>query len=195
VKDVKGVSFNLDSAKYYLDKAGYPGGKGMPKIVVSIYNDPTSMQVAQAVQNMWQQYLGANVELQIMQLAQFLTASEEGKLDVWLTRWYADYPDVENFLNLFNGKLVPSDMSQKSYPNSTRWKNDEFVKVFYQALATNDETERMKLYAQAENISVQESPTIPLFYAEHIRLLQKHVRDNPLDPMNRVDLKRVWLDK
>jgi oligopeptide transport system substrate-binding protein len=195
VKDVKGVSFNLDSAKYYLDKAGYPGGKGMPKIVVSIYNDPTSMQVAQAVQNMWQQYLGANVELQIMQLAQFLTASEEGKLDVWLTRWYADYPDVENFLNLFNGKLVPSDMSQKSYPNSTRWKNDEFVKVFYQALATNDETERMRLYAQAENISVQESPTIPLFYAEHIRLLQKHVRDNPLDPMNRVDLKRVWLDK
>lgn len=195
VKDVKGVSFNLDSAKYYLDKAGYPGGKGMPKITITIYNDPTSMQVAQAVQNMWQQYLGATVELQIMQLAQFLTASEEGKLDLWLTRWYADYPDVENFLNLHNGKLVPSDPAMKSYPNSTRWKNDEFVRVFYQALATNDESERMKLYAQAENIAAQESPVIPLFYAEHIRLLQKYVRDNPLDPMNRVDLKRVWLDK
>ena len=195
LKDVQGVKFNLDSAKYYLEKAGYPGGKGMPKIVMTIYNDPTSQQVAQAVQNMWQQYLGATVELQIMQLAQFLASSEEGKLDLWLTRWYADYPDVENFLNLMNGRLVPSDPSQKSYPNSTRWKNDAFVQTFYKALATNDETERMKLYAQAENIAVQESPTIPLFYAEHIRLLQKHVRDNPLDPMNRVDLKRVWLDK
>ncbi len=195
VKEVQGVKFNLDSAKYYLEQAGYPGGKGLPKIVMTIYNDPTSRQVAEAVQNMWQQYLGATVELQIMQLAQFLASSEEGKLDLWLTRWYADYPDVENFLNLMNGRLVPTDPSQKSYPNSTRWKNDAFVETFYKALATNDETERMKLYAQAENIAVQESPTIPLFYAEHIRLLQKHVRDNPLDPMNRVDLKRTWLDK
>jgi oligopeptide transport system substrate-binding protein len=195
VQDVHGVKFNLDSAKYYLEKAGYPGGKGMPKIVLTIYNDPTSMQVAQAIQNMWQQYLGATVELQIMQLAQFLSASEEGKLDAWLTRWYADYPDVENFLNLFNGKLVPTDPNQKSYPNSTRWKNDAFVNTFYKALATIDEGERMKLYAQAENIAAQESPAIPLFYAEHTRLLQKYVRDNPLDPMNRVDLKQVWLDK
>lgn len=195
IADVKGVTFNLDSAKYYLEKAGYPGGKGLPKITMTIYNEPVTMQIAQAVQNMWQQYLGATVEIQIMQLTQFLTASEEGKLDLWLTRWYADYPDVENFLNLLNGRLVPSDPSLKSYPNATRWKNEEFIRVFYQALATQDETERMKLYAQAENIAVLESPVIPLFYQEHIRLLQKYVRDNPLDPMNRVDLKRVWLDK
>jgi ABC-type transport system substrate-binding protein len=69
------------------------------------------------------------------------------------------------------------------------------VSTFYKALATIDEGERMKLYAQAENIAAQESPVIPLFYAEHTRLLQKYVRDNPLDPMNRVDLKQVWLDK
>ena len=195
VKDVKGVSFNLDSAKYYLEKAGYPGGKGMPKITITYYTEPQSIQVAQAVEDMLKQYLGAVVELRPMQLAQFLTASEEGKLDLWLTRWYADYPDVENFLNLLNGKLVPTDTTLKSYPNSTRWKNAEFDRIFAQALATQDESERMKLFAQAENIAMQESPVIPLFYAEHIRLLQQYVRDNPLDPMNRVDLKRVWLDK
>lgn len=195
VASVKGISFNPDSARYWLEKAGYPNGKGLPKIVISVYNEPRTMQIAQAVQNMWQQHLGAQVELQIMQLSQFLTASEEGRLDVWLTRWYADYPDVENFLNLLNGKLVPSDPSMKSYPNSTRWKNDEFVKYFYQALATQDEAERNRLYAQAENIAMFEAPVIPLFYEEHYRLLQKYVRDNPLDPMNRVDLKAVWLDK
>jgi oligopeptide transport system substrate-binding protein len=195
IQDVKGISFNPDSAKYYLEKAGYPNGKGLPKIRLTTYNEPANMQVAQAVQNMWQTHLGAQVDLEIMQLSQFLSASEEGKLDVWLTRWYADYPDVENFLNLFNGKLVPSDPSLKSYPNSTRWKNQQFVDVFYKALATQDETERMKLYAQAESIAAYEAPVIPLFYQEHIRLLQKWVRDNPLDPMNRVDLKRVWLDK
>lgn len=195
IKDVKGIDFNPDSARYWLAKAGYPEGKGLPKIVISIYNEPRVMQIAQAVQNMWQQNLGATVELQIMQLSQFLSASEEGKLDVWLTRWYADYPDVENFLNLLNGRLVPTDPSLKSYPNSTRWKNDEFVKLFYQALATQDEAQRNALYAQAENVAMFEAPVIPLFYEEHYRLLQRYVRDNPLDPMNRVDLKRVWLDK
>jgi ABC-type transport system substrate-binding protein len=83
----------------------------------------------------------------------------------------------------------------KSYPNSTRWNNDEFNKYFDQALATTDEIERDKLYAKAENIMAYESPAIPLFYEEHYRLLQLWVKDNPLDPMNRIDLKWVWLDK
>ncbi len=53
----------------------------------------------------------------------------------------------------------------------------------------------MELYAQAEDIAAYEAPSIPLFYEEHYRLLQPYVRDNPLDPMNRIDLKYVWLDK
>ncbi len=195
IKDVHGVSFDADSARYWLKKAGYNDPKSVPHIVFSVYNEPKMEQIAEAIKAMWQSVLGVDVEIQILQASQLLSQSDDGKLTMWLTRWYADYPDVENFLNLLSGDLVPSDPSMKSYPNNTRWKSKAFSQLFDKAIATPDETARMKLYAQAENIAVQESPQIPLYYEEHYRLLQPYVRDYPLDPMSRVDLKWVWLDK
>lgn len=195
IGEVHGISYNTDSARYWLKQSGYGDGGKELSITLSVYNEPRPMQIANAVQHMWQATLGAKVDLHVMQASQLIDESEDGKLDVWVTRWYADYPEVENFLNLQYGKLIPPSLSMKSYPNSTRWNNNEFNKYFEQALATTDETERLKLYAKAENIVAYESPAIPLFYEEHHRLLQPWVRDNPLDPMNRIDLKWVWLDK
>ena len=194
IDGVTGISFNIDSAKHWLDLAGYPSGKGAPEFTLSVYNEPRPMQIAEAVQQMWTN-IGLNVKLQIMQSAELLDHSEDGTLQLWLTRWYADYPEPENFLNLLDGRLVPPKPNMKSYPNGSRWNSARFNDLFYQAIATTDETRRMELYAQAESIAAYEAPMIPLFYEEHYRLLQSYVRDNPLDPMNRVDLKYVWLDK
>ncbi len=194
IDQVKGIAFNADSAHSWLQKAGYGPGKPL-SIKLSVYNEPSQLQIAQAVQEMWKVNLGAQVDLEVMQSGQLLDQSEDGKLDVWITRWYADYPEIENFLNLLYGKLVPPDNTMKSYPNSTRWNSEAFNRPFSQALQTTDETERVKLYAQAEQVAAYEAPSIPLFYQEHYRLLQPWVRDNPLDPMNRIDLKWVWLDK
>jgi peptide/nickel transport system substrate-binding protein len=192
---VHGIAFNLDSARYWLEKAGYPGGKGAPPIELAVYNEPRPMQIAQAVQRMLEEGLGIKVQIRTMQAAQLIDDSEDGKLSFWLTRWYADYPEIENFLNLVYGKLIPRDEKQKSYPNSTRWNSEKFNSFFANALATTDELKRDSLYAQAENVAASEAPQLPLFYEEHYRLLQPWVRDNPLDAMNRIDLKYVWLDK
>ena len=194
IDEVHGISFNLDSAKHWLELAGFPAGKGAPTIELSVYNEPRPMQIAEAVQRMWTN-IGLNVNIQVMQSAQLFEQSENGKLELWLTRWYADYPEPENFLNLLDGRLAPTNPETKSYPNSSRWNDNRFNDLFYQAIATTDETKRMELYAQADNVAAYEAAAIPLFYEEHYRLLQPYVRDNPLDPMNRVDLKYVWLDK
>ena len=194
IDEVKGIAYNLDSAKHWLEVAGYPNGKGAPEMKLCVYNEPRPMQIAEAVQRMWAN-IGLTVNLQIMQSGQLLDGAEDGKLDLWMTRWYADYPDPENFLNLLNGRLVPKSATTKSYFNSSRWNNEKFNDLFYQAIAMADETKRLELYAQAESIAAYEAPSIPLFYEEHYRLLQPWVRDNPLDPMNRIDLKYVWMDK
>src|SRR5207248_2545599 len=103
-------------------------------ITLAVYNEPRPLQIANAVQHMWQSVLGGKVELKVMQASQLIDQSEDGKLDLWVTRWYADYPEVENFLNLEYGKLVPPNQDMKSYPNSTRWKNQNFDTYFEEAL-------------------------------------------------------------
>ncbi len=106
IDSVHGITYNPDSVKYWLDKSGFPSGRGAPVITLSVYNEPRPMEIAEAVQRMWQN-AGLTVNLQVMQTSQLLDGSEDGKLELWLTRWYADYPEPENFLNLLDGRLVP----------------------------------------------------------------------------------------
>ena len=191
INDIQGYDFNPKRAQQLLAKAGYPNGKNFPEIKFSIYPEPRLQQVAEAVQNMLTENLNIKVSLQILQFAQLLDMSEAGKLAMWGTRWYGDYPDVENYISLWDGSYVPKE-HQPSYPNSTRYNNESVNELLQRAVATSDEKQRLKLYAKAENIANADVPAIILFYEMHYRLLQPYIRNYPLDAMNRVYLSHVW---
>ncbi len=195
ITSIAGYSADEGKAREFMAKAGYPGGKGFPTVTLTVYPEPKLVQVAEAIQDMLSKTLNISVKIQIVQFAQLMELSEAGKLQFWGTRWYGDYPDPENYLNLLYGKLVPTDAGQPSYPNSTRYNNPQFNELFEKAVATNNLAERLALYRQAEAIAMQDAPAIVLFYEMHYRLLQPYVRGNALDPMNRVLLKHVWFDR
>jgi oligopeptide transport system substrate-binding protein len=194
IAQIPGYTIDETKAREYMAKAGYPNGKGFPAITMSVYPEPRLLQVAEAVKDMLEKTLNISVNIRIIQFAQLLELAEAGKLEFWGTRWYGDYPDAENYLNLYNGALVPKDDSP-SYPNSTRYNNPAFTALLNQAVETSDSRQRNELYRQAETIAMQDAPAIMLFYEMHYRLLQAGVRGNPLDPMNRVILKYVWFNK
>ncbi|HYF03094.1 MAG TPA: ABC transporter substrate-binding protein [Patescibacteria group bacterium] len=194
VSGIPGYTFNPQKARELLAKAGYPNGQGFPKVDLSIYQEPRLVQVAEAVQRMFAEVLNVNIGINQIQFSQLLDMAESGKLAFWGTRWYGDYPDAENYINLFDGSLVPQTMSEPSYPNSTRYNNPEVTRLLKEAVATTDNAQRNALYKQAETLAMQDAPALMLFYEMHYRFLQPYVRDYPLDAMNRVVLKRVWFD-
>lgn len=124
-----------------------------------------------------------------------LAQAENGKLLLWGTRWYGDYPDPETFLNLFNGTIIPTSDTMPSYPNSTRYNSAAFNEPFLEGVRTIDFAARMRFYVAAERAMMLDAPFIPLFYERHFRLLQPWVRNVSLDPMARYDLKYAWLDR
>ncbi|MES2766492.1 MAG: ABC transporter substrate-binding protein [Bacteroidota bacterium] len=194
ISDIPGYSYNPEKARELLLKAGYPNGKDFPKVELTIYQEPRLVQVAEAMQRMFAEVLNVNIEIRQIQFAQLLDMAEAGKLQFWGTRWYGDYPDAENYINLFDGSLVPQTMSEPSYPNSTRYNNPDVTRLLKEAVATTDITQRNALYKQAETLAMQDAPALMLFYEMHYRLLQPYVRDYPLDAMNRIVLKKAWFD-
>lgn len=193
--NIKGYDFNLEKAKQLLSEAGYPGGKGLGDVTLNINEGGgRNIQVAEAIQNQLKE-IGVTVKLQTLQFAQHLDIIDAGNTDFWRLGWIADYPDPENFLNLFYGKNVPANPKDKSPINSFRYRNDEFDKLFEKAISTTDIKERNKLYEQAEQIAVGEAPVLFIFYDEDYRLLQPFVKGYALDPMHRVDFTKLWLDK
>lgn len=195
ITKINGIVFNPVKAREYLTKAGFSDGSQLPPLTLSVYQEPRLVQVAEAVQQMLKENLNMTVNIQVLQFAELLDQAEHGKLDCWGTRWYGDYPDPENYLNLWDGDLVPSSLSQVSYPNDTRYNNREMSELLRVAVSETNDSVRNAQFIKAESIAVNEAPSIVLFYEMHYRLLQPYVRNYPLDAMARVVLKNVWLDK
>lgn len=195
VEKIKGYDFNLTRAKELMTEAGYPDGKGFPDAVLQINSGgDRNIQIAESIQNMLKE-IGVNMKLNIIPFAQHLDNIDAGRADFYRLGWIADYPDPENFLNLYYGKNVPKDPTAISPINSTRYQNPEYDRLFEEAISKTDQSERYNLYYQAEQLAISQAPMMIIFYEEDYRLVQSYVKGFPLDAMHRVNMRRLWLDK
>jgi peptide/nickel transport system substrate-binding protein len=193
---VKGYTFDVKKAKEYLAKAGYPNGKGFPKITLEINSGGgRNLDVAEAIKSMLAQNLNIQIDLSQVVWAQHTSNVEHGKTNFWRFGWVADYPDPNNFLNLFYGKNVPATMEEAAYTNPTRYQNPAFDALYEKALVTTNEAERNKLYAQLDQMIVDDAPVLLIYYSINRRLLQPYVKNFPNNGMEYRNFREVWLDK
>lgn len=191
---VKGYTYNPEKARDHLKKAGYPDGKGFPELTLQINSGGgTNDQVAEAVQKMLQETLNIRVNITKLPFAQHLENLETGKTQFWRLGWVADYPDPENFLTLFYSGHIPPKLSDKSYLNSTRYRSATFDSLFTLAINTVDDAKRMELYAQADQVMIDDAPFMPLYYYKDYRLVQPRVQDFPQNGMEHRLYRSVWL--
>lgn len=193
---VKGHGFDVKKAKEYMAKAGYPDGKGFPKITLEINSGGgRNLDVAEAIKSMLSQNLNIEIDLSQVVWAQHTNNVELGKTNFWRFGWVADYPDPNNFLNLFYGKNVPATMAEAAYTNPSRYKNPAFDALYEKALTTTDAAERNKQYAQLDQMIVDDAPVLLIYYSMNRRLLQPYVRNCPNNGMEYRSFREVWLDK
>ncbi|MDZ4846396.1 MAG: ABC transporter substrate-binding protein [Chitinophagales bacterium] len=190
---VKGYDYNPEKARTHLAKAGYPDGKGFPELTLQINSGGgTNEQIAEAVQKMLQETLNIRVNITKLPFAQHLENLETGKTQFWRLGWIADYPDPENFLTLFFSGHIPPKLSDKSYLNSTRYRNPVYDSLFTLAINTVDDAKRFALYAQADQVMINDAPIMPIYYYKDYRLLQSRVQNYPQNAMEFRLYREVW---
>jgi len=175
--------FNAADAKKLLAAAGFADGKNFPKVALSINNqDPNYAKIAAALQQMWKENLGVDVEINTEELAKFnddLTATANKPEDptafnFFISVWGADYPDPQNF--------VSQQLRTGVGNNNGHYSNADFDKLVDQADVETDQTKRLSLYQQAETIALTEVGWLPLYYGKANLLIRASVNGLVVTP-------------
>jgi len=174
---------DMTLAMQYWNKVANP----VTSITLAFNNAPGHKEIATAVQAQWQK-LGIHVTLKQMdwpQYLQFLGPPPNSSLGAFRFGWIADFPDDINFLSVFECG---------SGNNSTNWCNHTYDNLLKQATATSSQTERYKLYAQAEQILTGangDMPMAPIYWYTFAYQVGSNVQGWNTSPMDTIDLRKV----
>jgi oligopeptide transport system substrate-binding protein len=155
-----GLGYDPASARQLLAEAGYPGGRGFPRVEY-LFNAPASGEkihenVAVELQQMWRDQLGVELDLRQVEAKTFWGMQTRLEYQISRSSWIGDYNDANTFLGMF---------TSNDGNNRTGWKNPEYDSLIEKANEQTDLTEREKLFQQAESILVRdETPIIPLYF-------------------------------
>lgn len=192
-QSVKGFTYDVNKAKALMAQAGFPNGRGFPEITLQLNSGgSTNKVVAEAIQNMLRENLGIAVSLDILPFPEHVNRFEHGKTKFWRTAWIADYPDPENFLSMFESTGVPAEADARSFPNTSRYVNATYDTLLKQASQEIDEVKRNAMYSQLDQMLIDDAVVMPIYYDNFIRLLQKNVRNLPINAMEYRDFTKVY---
>jgi oligopeptide transport system substrate-binding protein len=192
-------AFDAAGARQLLADAGYTDGQGFPKVALSINNqDPNYAKIAAALQQMWKETLGVDVGINTEELAKFnddLTATannpeDPAALTFYISVWGADYPDPQNF--------VSQQLRTGVGNNNGHYSNAEFDKLVDLADVEPDQSKRLPLYQQAEQIALTEVGWLPLYYGKANFLIRSTVQGLVMTPQGIfpiVDWTKVTVSK
>jgi ABC-type transport system substrate-binding protein len=143
----------LEEAKKILAEAGYPNGKGLPEIKYDFPDSTTSRQIAEYFQKQMEQ-IGVKIKLSASPWPEFNARVKKKSIEMFGLAWSADYPDAENFLQLFYGP------NKSPGANGTNYDNPVFNKEFEAAVQMQDSPERTARYIKLNKFLAEEAVSL-----------------------------------
>lgn len=179
----KTYDYNPQLSKELLAQAGYPNGEGMPEITLS-----TTASYLDLCKYIQQQLglLGMKVRLDVNPPAALRENMAQGKVEWFRGSWIADYPEAENYFALF---YTPNRSPKGS--NYTAFSSKEYDRLYEKARGENDLQKRIELYKRMNQILMDESPIVVLYYDQVLRFAQRNISGLEPNPMNHLVLKYV----
>ncbi|MFZ5633886.1 MAG: peptide ABC transporter substrate-binding protein [Bacillota bacterium] len=177
---------DVAEARRLLAEAGYPDGKGFPRVNILTNTHAGHQKLAQAIQQMWKQNLGVEVGVLNQEWKVYLDAQDTMNYDILRSGWSPDYLDPMSFIDMF---------VTKGGNNDTGWSNKEYDALVAKANSTGDQKVRMEAMHQAESILMKEMPVMPLYFYTNPNLIKDNLKGVLVPPFAvYADFKNAYLE-
>lgn len=177
-----GLAFDPERARALLAEAGVDAA-ALPPVRIVYNTDQSHKLVAETVQAQWGEHLGLRVELENREWKVFLKEVVNDPPPVFRLGWGADFPDPDNFMNLF---------TSTSANNHTGWGDPRYDALIERAARERDPAARQALYDEAQRILCEEQvPIVPFFVSALNMAVSPRVQGFELNAMDIWFLDRV----
>ena len=156
---------DIETAKQLLAEAGYVDLTNFPKLELIYSTNETNNNIAQAIQFMWKENLGIDIELVNQEWAVFQETKRLKNYMIAKGGWYGDYADPMAMLEI---------MTSTNSINTTGWENKTYDQLIETAQLASGQ-ERFDLLYKAQSILMEEVPIMPIFYSTDLFMIAKHV--------------------
>ncbi|MDR1705651.1 MAG: peptide ABC transporter substrate-binding protein [Clostridiales bacterium] len=154
---------NLEEAKAIIAEL-YPDGN-IPTLEY-IYNEDTGHQlIGEALQQMWAE-IGVEVTLQVQEWATFLNTRKNQEYQIARNGWLNDYNDPIGMLDMW---------ITGGGNNDAGWSNAEYDALITAVKNSSDQTERMELMHQAEDLLFEEWVLCPIYYYVDVYMIDDSI--------------------
>ena len=152
-------------------------------IQINVVTDAQYLDVLEFIQSELKK-ININLKIEITTPSVLRQGKAKGKYNFFRASWIADYPNPENYFDLFYSKnKTPNG------PNYTYFKNKKYDSIYNNLI--DGELNIEKSYEILENIIYDFSPIIPLYYDMSIRLINSNIIGMSNNAINMLDLEKV----
>ena len=167
-------AFDLEAARALMREAGYPDGidpKTGRRLELTLDLGRASQDMRESTELMESFFarIGISLKTQYHNWPTFLRRVSNRQSQLFRVGWVGDYPDVENFLQLFYSKNVSPG------PNRVNYVNPEFDRLYEAACAATDMAERNRFWMQAQEMTREDCPWIFLHFQKTYSLCHERV--------------------
>ena len=151
--------YDIELAKRLLAEAGYPSGIDSSTgrrltLKMAIGRPNQESREAGDLTAAFYDKIGIRLELQFFTWDAFLKAVNDGRVQLFRMGWVADYPDAQNFLQLFHSRNVSPG------PNHADYVNPDFDREYDAAMDAPSDEERRAHWLKCQEIVREDCPWI-----------------------------------
>ncbi|MGL4653999.1 MAG: ABC transporter substrate-binding protein [Cetobacterium sp.] len=183
---VKNVGYNLEMAKEFLAKSKNSSGLTLEVLTQGSSDEKAIAEVIQA--NL--KDIGIDLKITIVESGTFYDLTEKGNFDMFLGSWGTVTGDADYGLYpMFHSKSMGSPGNRSFYSNQ------EVDILLDKGKVTADQNERLKIYEEAQQKIVHDTPHVMLYNSVIIVGAQKDIKGLNIHPVTLHDFYPVYREE